>query len=90
MNKSASQRLSGKVKELLKKKKIELKIKENKGRPISIDLEKMLRIIELKRDYRSYGEIEQITGVPKSTAHYLIKYANRSKIRKGKQVVHLK
>jgi hypothetical protein len=90
LSKSCLQRLSQRSKQFLKKKDIEIALQKNKGRPLSIDLEKMLRIIELKRDYRSYSEIALITGVPKSTAHYLIKYAHRSKIRQGEQVIHLK
>ena len=90
LSKSCLQRMGKKNKAFLKKKEIELALQKNKGRPLSIDLEKMLRIIELKRDYRSYSEIALITGVPKSTAHYLIKYAHRSKIRQGEQVIHLK
>lgn len=89
LSQSCLQRLSRKVKNYLKKKDVSLKLHKTKGRPLSIDLEKMLRIIELKRDYRSYGEIAQVTGVPKSTAHYLIKYADRSKIKQGQHVIHL-
>jgi len=90
LSKSCLERLSGRVKRKLKDKEVELSLYKAKGRPLSIDLEKMLRIIELKQDYRSYGEIATIVEVPKSTAHYLIKYADRTKIKKGKQVIHLK
>ena len=90
LSKSCLDRLSGRVKQRLKKKEVELRLYKAKGRPISIDLQKMLRIIELRQDYRSYGEIAAIVDVPKSTTHYLIKYADQSKIKKGPQVIHLK
>ena len=90
LSKSCLERLSAKVKERMKEKEIELRLFKAKGRPLSVDLQKMLRIIELKQDYRSYGEIAAIVDVPKSTAHYLIKYADRSKIKKGRQIIHLK
>lgn len=90
MNKSSFERLSGKARELLEKNQVKTAIGKSKGRPISIDLEKLLHILELRRDYRSYGEISQVTGIPKSTVHYLIKYADRGKIKQGKQVIHLK
>jgi hypothetical protein len=90
LSKSCLERLSARVRKKLKEKEIELRLHKAKGRPLSVDLEKMLRIIELKQDYRSYGEIAAIVDVPKSTAHYLIKYADRTKIKKGRQVIHLK
>ena len=90
LSKSCLERLSGRVKKKLQNKEVELRLYKAKGRPLSVELEKMLRIIELKQDYRSYGEIAAIVDVPKSTAHYLIKYADRTKIKKGKQVIHLK
>jgi hypothetical protein len=90
LSKSCLERLSGRVKKKLENKEVELMLYKAKGRPLSVDLAKMLRIIELKQDYRSYGEIATIVEVPKSTAHYLIKYADRTKIKKGKQVIHLK
>ncbi len=86
---SCFKRLSVTVKQFLARKKIELRIQKSKGRPISIDLEKMLRIIELKKDYRSYNEISQILEIPRSTAHYLIKYADRTKIKQGNETIHL-
>ena len=89
LSKSAFERLSRPVKLLLQKHKMQLMIVKAKGRPIAIELEKMLHIIELRRDYRSYGEIAEITGVPKSTVHYLIKYAQRTKVRHNNQTVHL-
>lgn len=90
LSKSCLERLSERVKRKLREKEVELGLYKAKGRPLSVELEKMLRIIELKQDYRSYGEIAAIVDVPKSTAHYLIKYADRTKIKKGKQVIHLK
>jgi len=53
-------------------------------------MDKMLQIIELRKDYQTVREIEKITNIPKSTVHYLLKYADRGKIRKGANVVYLK
>lgn len=86
---SCAKRLSSKIKKFLQEKNIQLKQLERRGRAISIGLEKLRQIIEMYRDDKTYREIEAETGVPKSTVHYLVKYADRSKIRLGKNVVYL-
>ena len=35
------------------------------------------------------SEFEKITGIPKSTAHYLIRYAQRQKIKRGNKIVYV-
>ncbi|AJF60846.1 MAG: hypothetical protein J4224_02580 [Candidatus Diapherotrites archaeon] len=86
---STAKRISSKVKKLLQEKKVELIEEKNSGRPLSTDPKKISEIVELHRDFRPYREIEKTLGIPKSTAHYLIKYADRNKVKQGKQVVYL-
>jgi len=90
LSKSCLQRLPEKTKKLLKEKGIELKIESKRGRAIEIGLEKMLHVIEMRRDFQPLREIEDITGIPKSTIHYLEKYAQRVKVKKGNSIVYLK
>jgi hypothetical protein len=90
LSKSCFDRIPKKTKEIFKDNGINLIIEQKRGRAIDIPLEKMLEIIELRKDFQSIREIEKLTGVPKSTIHYLVKYAERAKIKKGKQVVYLK
>lgn len=90
MSPSCFKRLSSKAKEFLKKQDIEIKVKSERGRAISIPLEKMLKVIEMRKDFRPLREIEEITGIPKSTIHYLEKYSNRRKVKNGKNVIYLK
>lgn len=90
MSKSTYKRLSRKGLGLLKEKGIEIKIVEERGRAIGIPLEKMMQAIEMRRDFRPLREIEQVTGIPKSTVHYLAKYSLRRKIKKGKTIIYLK
>ena len=87
MPKSAKQRLSTKAKETIKENGVEIVIETAAGRPINLPLEKIAEIVELHRDNRTYREIEQIIGIPKSTVHYIIKYAQRQKIKKGNKIV---
>ncbi|MCX6803198.1 MAG: hypothetical protein NTY48_01355 [Candidatus Diapherotrites archaeon] len=87
---SCLKRLPHKTQKRLKEKGITMGIEKRRGRAIDIPMEKMLQIIELRKDYQTVREIEKITGVPKSTVHYLIKYADRGKIKKGNNVVYLK
>ena len=90
VSKSCFSRLPDKTKKLFKDSGATIVIEQKRGRAIDIPLEKMLEIIELRKDFQSIREIEKVTGVPKSTIHYLVKYAERAKIKKGKQVVYLK
>ncbi|MFH1391656.1 MAG: hypothetical protein ABIH20_05070 [Candidatus Diapherotrites archaeon] len=89
ITKSAKQRLSNKAKKKINESGVELVIESARGRPIELNLQTISEIIELNKDNRTFREIEKITGISKSTAHYLIKYAERQKIKKGKKVVYL-
>lgn len=82
-------RLKGKTKQWLEEKGIGIKIQQKRGRPLSTPLRKMLAVIELAKDHRSYREIEKTLDVPKSTAHYLVKYAQRDRIKKNGSTVFL-
>ncbi len=89
LSESALKRMKKKSIELIEKKGITLKKETRKGRPISAGLDTILKIIELKKDYLSTRKIGKKTGMPKSTVHYLIKYAKRDKIKKNKQTIYL-
>ena len=87
---SCLKRLPSKAKNKLKERGIEILIEKRRGRALDITMEQMLEIIELRKDYQSVREIEKLTNVPKSTVHYLLKYADRGKIKKGNTVIYLK
>ena len=89
MPKSAKERMSRKAREKINESSIEIIIERAVGRPINLPIEKLMEIIELHRDNRTYREIEKITGIPKSTVHYIIRYAQRQKLKKGNKVIYL-
>jgi len=86
---STLKRLKPTTIELIKKKGIEIKQDSHRGRAIETDFDTILKIIELKKDYLSTRKIAKQTGKPKSTVYYLLKYANRDKIKKKKQTIYL-
>jgi len=85
ISQSSSERMSKRTQKKIKESGITINIEKVAGRPINMSLQKILEIVELHKDHRTYREIEQITGIPKSTVHYIIKYAQRQKIKKGKK-----
>jgi hypothetical protein len=87
---SCLKRLPTKTQKRLKDKGIVIGLEKRRGRAIDLPMDKMLQIIQLRKDYQTVREIEKITGIPKSTVHYLLKYADRGKIKKGQNVVYLK
>ena len=89
ISESCHNRLSDKEKKVIGEMGAELKVKPRRGRAVELAPEKMREIIELHRDERSYREIEKIARVPKSTAHYLIKYSNRNKLKQGRKTINL-
>jgi len=89
MPKSALERMPKKTLKLIKESGGHIIIENSPGRPINLGLETILGVVEMHRDNRTYREIEEITGIPKSTCHYLIKYAERQKIKKGKKIIYL-
>lgn len=90
LNASCLKRLPSKAKKAISQKGIKLEIENRRGRPIGVDFAKIGKIVELAKDEQSFREIERLTGVPKSTCHYLIKYADRSKLKKGNMILYLK
>ena len=89
MPKSAEQRMSKKAKKLIQSSGATISIETARGRPLDLDLNKMREIVELHKDNRTFREIEKITGISKSTAHYLIRYAERLKFRTGNKIVYI-
>ena len=90
LSKSCFQRMPEKTKTAIRENGTEMAIESRRGRAIGIGLEKMLHVIEMRKDFQPFREIENITGIPKSTVHYLVKYAQRGKVKKGNSVVYLK
>jgi len=75
---------------LLEGKGIRVETVSRQGRPISVPLRKMQHALELRKDFQSLREVERVTGISKSTVHYLEKYAQRAKLKNGKRVIYLK
>ncbi|MBI4210387.1 MAG: hypothetical protein HY544_02680 [Candidatus Diapherotrites archaeon] len=89
MPRSCFSRLSSKARLILDKADAEVVIESVRGRAIELDMEKLMEVAELHRDHRTFRQIEEITGIPKSTAHYLVKYAQRQKLKGAGKVVYL-
>jgi len=89
LSESCAKRLGGKTRKFLEARGVQLIAKKKRGRVLSLPLEKIRQIIELHQDDKTMREIGALTGIPKSTVHYLIKYADRSKIRFQGKTVHL-
>ena len=86
---SCFKRLSEKARKLLQDKNINV-VKDNRsGRALEIALEDIVKINEFRKDFQSLRKIQNLMGIPKSTIHYLEKYAKRDKIRKGNQTIYL-
>ncbi|MCD6479030.1 MAG: hypothetical protein J7L44_04055 [Candidatus Diapherotrites archaeon] len=90
MSASTRKRLARKVKRLLEEKGLRIMLTSERGRAIGIPLAKMKQAIEMRRDFRPLREIEEVTGIPKSTVHYLEKYSLRRKIKRGHTIIYLK
>jgi len=90
LSKSCLARMPKKNIALIRKKDIDIGTETRAGRPISVPLEKMQQALEMRKDYQSLREIEKVTGISKSTVHYLEKYAQRTKIKNKGKVIYLK
>ncbi len=90
MSKSSLARMPRKSIKALEKKGVEIEKVSRQGRPISVPLEKMRHALEMRQDFQSLREVERVTGISKSTVHYLEKYAQRAKVKNGKKVIYLK
>ncbi len=89
LSESTLKRMKPDAVKLIEKKEITIKKESKRGRAIKAGFDSILKIIELKKDYFSARKIGKQTGIPKSTVHYLLKYANRDKIKKKKQTIYL-
>ncbi len=86
---SVEKRLAPDATQLLKKKGIPVVRAHRAGRALHMDLETIKKIAELRKDHLSMREITKRTGVAKSTIHYLLKKAKRTKVKKGKHVIYV-
>ncbi len=89
LSKSTFIRLPKKTLLWLESNEVPVFIEHNPGKPLQTPMLKILDVVERIKDHQSLRQIEKITGIPKSTAHYLIKYAKRGKTKKGKNAVYL-
>jgi len=84
---STLERLSKKTKDYLKHNKYHIIVEKNKGKPLETDPKEILQIIRAYRSGKSYRKIEKEFKIAKSTAHYLVKHAKKTKIKKGNVVI---
>ncbi|MBT4870032.1 MAG: hypothetical protein HON47_00460 [Candidatus Diapherotrites archaeon] len=90
LSSSCLKRLPKKAQIKIKERGIEISVEKKRGRALDLTMEQMLEIIELRKDYQSIREIEKVMDIPKSTVHYLLKYADRGKVKKGSTIMYLK
>lgn len=81
MGQDTYNRLSRKVKEFLVEKGIYVKIEGMRGRAIEVSPKKLFEAIDLYNERTPLRKIEEKLGIPKSTLHYLLKYAQRTKLK---------
>lgn len=84
---STYKRLSNKVKQEIEIKKIKINIDKNVGKPLQNNPKIILETIKLYRQGKSYREIEKELGIKKSSAHYLVKKAKKTKIKKDNLII---
>lgn len=78
---SCAKRLSARARKYLEEKEVALEIESFRGKPLSLSPEQILKFSELRKDGLSYRKIASEIGISKSTAHYLHKYAKKTKIK---------
>jgi len=88
-NESCIRRMPPKTRGLFEDRGVALHVTGNRGRAIEVELGRMAQAIDMAKDGMSMRHIEKVTGIPKSTVHYLVKYAERTKIKIGKKTVCL-
>jgi len=81
MSPSTEKRLSVKAKTLLKQKKIKTELIKRQGRPIGIKADVVKNALNLHKVGFSFRKIQEKTGLPKSTLHYIVKHAKRNRIK---------
>jgi len=84
---STLKRLSQKAKNYLKEHKFHITLEKNSGKPLQNNPKNILNIIKMYRSGKSLRIIEKEIGIPKSTIHYLIKNAKKTKIKKGHTII---
>lgn len=84
---STFERFSKATKDYLQKHNFKITIEKNKGKPLQTKPKIILQAIKLYRSGKSLRQIEKELGLPKSTVHYLIKHAKKTKIKKGNTVI---
>lgn len=89
MSPSVEKRLAPGTRKWVNEKGISLVRNHRAGRALNIDLSQIKTIADLRKDFLSMREISKRTGIPKSTIHYLLKKAKRTKLKKGKQVIYV-
>lgn len=89
LSESCRKRLPERTKKFFENKGIELIMDQRRGRAIEMDLDKISQVNAMRNDFKSFRKIEQELGIPKSTVHYLVRYADRLKVKKENQVIHL-
>ena len=89
MSQNTLERLNPKIKKSLYRKGIFVKIKQNKGRPLSVNLKQLYEAIDFFKDNYSFREIAAKTGIPKSTVHFIIRKAKKNKIKTKNKMYHL-
>ena len=90
LSSSCLKRLPKKAQKKIKERGIEITMEKRRGRALDLTMDQMLEIIEMRKDYQSIREIEKVMDIPKSTVHYLLKYADRGKIKSGSNIMYLK
>ena len=89
MSQSTYKRLSKKAKLFLKEKKVKFEFFKKPGRPINLNAEKVLKIIEYYHAGFPLRKIEEKLNVPKSTIHYMIKHSKRNRIKYNDKTVFI-
>jgi len=80
-------RISKKVKKYLADNRYVITIEKNKGKPLQTSPKKILEAIKLYRSGMSFRKIEKKLGIAKSTCHYLVRKAKKTKIKKGTVII---
>ncbi len=90
LSSSCRKRLAPKALKLVEESGARIVEEHMRGRALGIGMEKIAEAIEMHRMDKSYRDIEKKLAVPKSTAHYLIRRAARTKVRHGMHMLGLK
>jgi len=90
MSRSCMLRMPEESMQMLREKGLRIVEKTRRGRAISVPLEKMQHALEMRKDFQTLREVERVTGISKSTVHYLEKYAKRAKVKNGKRIYYLR